>query len=163
MDFTGEDIFEKDNLCTEPIDTDAIQEEASESVDSLIDSLVSSKLSADMLEKHTDIKRRIDTSKDILKRLNIMLASNDIAHRMIIKGIESNPSIASLYRSLVEIQRSILSIQEQKSKVISDITGYLKELQLEIPFSDDEEDEEVNIHTTRGAKEFIKKIIEEDD
>ena len=91
-----------------------------------------------------------------------MRKADETAHDALIHAIEQNSSNASLYRSLSDMQKTILSITEKIDTCKTNLITLLKNYQLEINFKEDNytnnDSEDTPSDTYRGTKEFIESM-----
>jgi hypothetical protein len=96
-----------------------------------------------------------------------MRKTDEVAHDLIIKAIAGNSGNASLYKSLAEIQKTILSITTKMGDIITGLNNLLKGYQLEMNFEEQEQPETDQEqpklkNTYRGSKEFIERMNQGD-
>ena len=145
------------------IDTDEIESLATKEADNMYDELRAMYFDEEFMKNHPVLAKRIRQEVYSLYVLLKMRKSDEIIHDLNIKSIASNPNNASLYRSLKDIQASMLSIQSKIDDKIKDITGLLKEKQLELNYSEENENppqsmESQSNNTYRGSKTFIEDM-----
>ena len=99
-----------------------------------------------------------------------MRAADEVTHDVIIKAIAANSSNASLYRSLTQIQTTILQITTKIENIVNNLTTMIKGYQLELNFKLEQEQmnsiegdtEPTTIEesptTHRGSKSFIEQM-----
>ena len=99
-----------------------------------------------------------------------MRKSDEVTHDILIKAISKNSSNASLYRSLSEIQKTILQITTKMTEIVNSLNALLKNYQLEINFKEEKEsnaDQEESIddmqHTSKGSKSFIEQMMKDEE
>lgn len=149
------------------IDTDTIDEESTNSARELVDNLYNIYYDENFIKNNPKLKKRIDTELESLRVLYKMRMSDEITHDILLKAISNNSGNASLYRSLTEVQKAILSITTKINEIIEGLNQILKGYQLEIQFNEDnessneqDEDSQEDVSVYRGTKDFIKKMIE---
>ena len=89
-----------------------------------------------------------------------MRKSDEVTHDILVRSIGQNPGNASLYRSLSEVQKTMLSIQTKIDDTIKSLNTFMKGYQMEINFTpqkNEEDVDEVNL-TTKGTKSFIENL-----
>lgn len=120
----------------------------------------------EFMSRNHKLKERLDVELESLRVLIKMRKSNEIVHDLCLRSIGMNTNNASLYKSLVGIQGSLLNIQRQMDETVRNINSLLKNTQLELNFDRDEaqgnEQENVNQENntgiTRGSKRFIEQM-----
>ena len=145
------------------IDTDEIESLATKEADNMYDELRAMYFDEEFMKNHPVLAKRIRQEVYSLYVLLKMRKSDEIIHDLNLKSIASNPNNASLYRSLKDIQASMLSIQSKIDDKIKDITSLLKEKQLELNYSEESENpsqpaETQPNNTYRGSKTFIEDM-----
>jgi hypothetical protein len=115
------------------------------------------------MEANPTFKKRVDTELESLRILIKMRKLDEIAHDNLLRAISSNSSNASLYRSLTELQKTMISITSKIQEIITGLNNLMKGYQLEINFQNDEDEKDVDeqcaaTDTYRGTKEFIEKM-----
>lgn len=174
MDFDPSDLIDNEedvvNIDTERIDNDSFRE-ASELVENLKDIYADPEFMKANPKFSTRLKAEIENLRILIK----MRKSDEVAHDILLCAISKNSSNASLYRSLSDIQRTILSTTSEMSTKVKEINAMLKNIQLELFKQDIKEnvdpesgevvnDVEHQEQTTfRGSKDFIKQMREEID
>ena len=157
------------NIDTDRIDNDSLRE----AID-LVENLKDIYTDPDFMKNNPKFATRLKTEVENLRILLKMRKSDEVAHDILLSAIGKNCSNASLYRSLSDIQKTILSTTADLSAKIKDINSMLKSIQLELNFKQQESEEIVNeetgeIITTpdqeqttfRGSKDFIKQMKRE--
>lgn len=149
------------------IDFDGIEKEAKADAVALIENLEKFYYNTDFMEQHPTFKKRIDADLESLRILFKMRKSDETAHDLIMKAIQGNSGNASLYKSLSEMQKTIISITTKIGDIVTSLNTLMKGFQLELEFDAQKEEEpdlENNqsnlgsMHTTRGSKEFIERM-----
>lgn len=157
------------NIDTERIDNDSLKEAAA-----LIENLKDIYADPEFMKANPKFVTRLKAEMEDLRILMKIRKSDEVAHDVLLAAIGRNSSNASLYRSLSDIQKTILSTTSELSSKIKDINSMLKTIQLEINFKQESEetvDEEtgeiiqqnVEQNTFRGSKDFIKAMRNELD
>lgn len=174
---TPEELFEGipadpdiDGLQLVDIDFDGIEEAAKADAVALIENLEKFYYNEDFMKEHPTFKKRIDTDLESLRILFKMRKSDETAHDLIMKAIQGNSGNASLYKSLSEMQKTIISITTKIGDIIEGLNTLMKGYQLELNFdttendNDDNEEEPIytNGSTHRGSKEFIEQMSQQD-
>ena len=94
-----------------------------------------------------------------------MRKSDEVTHDILVRSIGQNPGNASLYRSLSEVQKTMLSIQTKIDDTIKSLNTFMKGYQMEINFTsqkseEDENNQEISTLATKGTKSFIESLKE---
>ena len=163
----GDDIQpEIDGLQLVEIDLEGINEAAKTDAVALIDNLSKFYYDADFMRRNPAFKKRVDTDLESLRILFKMRRADEEAHDLLIKAIAGNSGNASLYKSLTEMQKTIISITSKMGDIVEGLNALMKGYQLELNFDDKQEEAEeendtpTNVTTSRGTKEFIQKMNE---
>ena len=164
----GIDMPKVDDLPLIEIDMDGLDRESQDAATDLVENISRLYCDENFLKQHPSFKKRIDNELESLRVLIKMRKTDELAHDFILKAIQGNSSNASLYKSLTEVQKTILSITTKMSEVITGLNTMLKGYQLELDFDKKEEDvnedsneeEETTKSPTmsRGSKEFIRMM-----
>lgn len=145
------------------INTDEIGEESKEIANSLVTKLSDFYYDEEFLSKNQSLKKRIDAELDSLETLIKMKKTDEKVHDVLIRNIAANTSNASLYRSLVELQKTVLAISAKINETVNNIKNMLKEYNTDISDrndiknSQDDTPTQVNENTFRGSRDFIIK------
>ena len=173
IEFDPSDLIDNEeeivNIDTERIDNDSLKEAAE-----LIDNLKDIYADPEFMKANPKFSTRLKAEMEDLRILMKIRKSDEVAHDVLLAAIGKNSSNASLYRSLSDIQKTILSTTSELSSKIKDINSMLKNIQLEINFKQEPEetvDEETGEiiqqnteqNTFRGSKDFIKAMRSELD
>lgn len=152
------------------IDMDGIEQDAITSAKDLINNLSRYYYNDEFLKNNPSLKKRIDGDLEHLRILIKMRKSDEVTHDILIKAISKNSSNASLYRSLSEIQKTILQITTKMTEIVNSLNALLKNYQLEINFKEEKEsneDQEESIddmqHTSKGSKSFIEQMMKDEE
>jgi hypothetical protein len=160
---------EIDGLQLVEIDLDGINESAKADAITLIDNLSKFYYDEDFMRRNPTFKKRVDTDLESLRILFKMRRADEEAHDLLIKAITGNSGNASLYKSLTEMQKTIISITSKIGDIIEGLNTLMKGYQLELNFGDNEEetttqsDNSDNPTVHRGTKEFITFMNESQD
>ena len=171
-----EEIFEEcspiepdiDGVQLVDIDLDGINESAKNDAVALIDNLSKFYYNEDFMRQHPTFKKRIDSDLESLRILFKMRKTDEEAHDLLIKAIEGNSGNASLYKSLSEMQKTIISITSKIGDIITNLNNMMKGYQLELEFGDDtpsndkDDEQPADNQTHRGSKEFIEQMNNND-
>lgn len=165
-----QDLFEDielgdtvDGMALVDINMDDINEESKKDAAALVENLSKLYCNEEFMRAHPNFKKRVDTELESLRVLIKMRKTDEVAHDLIINAIAGNSGNASLYKSLAEIQKTILSITTKMGDIITGLNNLLKGYQLELNFDQEETHPETNesnlsMTTTRGSKEFIERM-----
>lgn len=163
-----EDFKEQvDNMdeIVESIDIEQINDEAVTMAMGMVKNLSTIYYNEQFMEENPRLKKRIDAELENLRILFKMRKSDERTHDILLDAITRNPNNASMYRSLSQIQSTLLSIQKQVDETINNITNVLKGYQMEINFTR-ENDNQMTMTTSndssihRGSKSFIEQMKE---
>lgn len=151
---------------TEPIvsiDMEQIDSEAIKVATSMCKDLVDVYFNEDFMKDHPNIKRRLDSEIESLRVLVKMRKADEQVHDLAVQAIGANAANASLYRSLSQIQGSLLSIQKQIDETVRNIQNLCKNCQLDINFEQEQNPDSPQTDTDsspvhRGAKSFIEEM-----
>lgn len=158
---------EIDGLQLIDIDLDNINESAKADAMSLIDNLSNWYYDEDFLQKNPAFKKRVDSDLESLRILFKMRKADEETHDILIKAIAGNSGNASLYRSLAEMQKTIISITAKINDIIVGLNNLMKGYQMELNFDSPDnyknESQEETLQssdslTYRGTKEFIQQM-----
>jgi len=170
VDTTTTDIMDlvddTDGIVDIPLDV--INTESVNEADSIIYHLIREKYGKDYLTLHPDLKKYVDVETEGLRNLIKMRKSNETLHDILIRAIGGNSNNASLYMALSRMQGANLSIQKQIDEKMDSIRKLIKnyqaELDLDLDREDDDEEpgDETDITITRGTRDFIRQIKQEE-
>lgn len=164
-----------DGLDIVNIDIDGISDEAANKVKILIEDLTKFYYDEEFLKANPNFRRRVDNDIESLRLLLKMRAADEVTHDVLIKAIAANSGNASLYRSLTQVQTTILQITTKIENIITNLTTMIKGYQLELNFKLEQEqlnndtadnNNEADVPTAhRGSKSFIEQMnrIEQQD
>lgn len=147
-----------------PLET--IADEAEAMAISLVDNLSIFYYNETFMKEHPTFKKHIETDIDSLRMLLKMRKSDEVTHDILVRSIGQNPGNASLYRSLSDVQRTMLNIQTKIDETIKSLNTFMKGYQMEINFNqtsqdDNQEEQEISNLTTKGTKSFIEQLKQE--
>lgn len=157
------DNLDVDGLQLVDINIDGINEEAKADAVTLIDNLSKFYYDEDFMRRQPNFKKRVDSDLESLRILFKMRKADEEAHDLLIKAIAGNSGNASLYKSLADMQRTIISITSKINDIVDGLNNMMKGYQLEIEFNNTQ-DQEVETEqisdnkTFRGSKEFISMM-----
>ena len=165
-DFNIEDINDivdpNDGIEAVEIDLESISKEAGQYASSLVENLTEFYYNNDFFKTNAPFRRHVESDIDSLKVLIKMRKSDEITHDILVKAISNNPGNASLYRSLTDVQRTILNIQSKIDETVKSLNTFMKGYQTEIDFNkkETEEEETETPHQTlyKGSKDFIEEM-----
>lgn len=145
------------------IDMDTIDNEADVESREFVKALRSAYYDDEFIRENPSFKKQLDSEIESMRILIKMRKADETAHDALIHAIEQNSSNASLYRSLSDMQKTILSITEKIDTCKTNLISLLKNYQLEINFkedsySGDNTQDAVADNTYRGTKEFIESM-----
>lgn len=156
-----EDIVD---INTEFIDNSSI-EEATGLIENLKDIYADKKFMEENPKFMVRLKKEVEDLRILLK----VRKSDETVHDILLGSIGKNPSNASLFRALTDVQKTILATTTDISNKVKDINGLLKGIQLEIDFNKPPTEEETKEgeettkpNTFRGTKDFIKSMKEDE-
>lgn len=148
------------------IDLDDIGNSASESAKSLLKNISELYFDTEFLKNHPNFKSRIDSELETFKILYKMRRSDEIVQDTLIKAISTNTKNASLYKSLSDIQRTIISITAKMEESTAELEKLMKEYQITSNTDESEIQVEENNNESndsmmsRGTRDFIKRMQE---
>lgn len=162
--FDDDDITpDIDGMQLVDIDFEGIEASAKADAVALIENLEKFYYNDDFMKQHPTFKKRIDADLESLRILFKMRKSDETAHDLIMKAIQGNSGNASLYKSLSEMQKTIISITSKIGDIVTGLNNLMKGFQLELEFDSQQEGEKESEEvvgttpsTTRGGKEFIE-------
>lgn len=167
--FEIQDMPEIDGLSLVDIDLDAIEKAASDDAKDLISNIIQVYYNDEFMASHPTLKRQIDAELETLRILLKMRKADEEAHDILVKAIAGNSGNASLYKSLSEMQKTVISITTKITDTISGLRTLLKGYQLELNFEQEnkpleqvQEGTNEDGNTSRGSKEFILQMQKEE-
>ena len=157
-----------DGLDIVNIPIEDISENANAKAQSLVEDLTEFYYDPEFLKNNPNFKKRVDNDLESLRMLLKMREADEVTHDVIIKAIAANSSNASLYRSLTQIQTTILQITTKIETIVNNLTSMIKSYQLELNFKMEQEQlkneleeptsvEDIN-SAHRGSKSFIEQM-----
>lgn len=153
-----------DGLQLVDIDLESINESAKTDAISLIDNLSKLYYDEDFMKRNPTFKKRVDTDLESLRILFKMRKTDEETHDILIKAIAGNSGNASLYKSLTELQKTIISITTKICDIIDGLNNLMKGYQIELMNNSeddkvDDSDEDFDpTSTCRGTKFFIEQM-----
>lgn len=154
----------EENLIDIPMED--IDDKSMERAKALIDNLGEIYADKEFIENNPKFVQRLEAEIENLRILIKMRQTDEVTHDCIVKAICKNSTNASLYRSLTDIQRTILNISKQMDDKVSAINNLLKNIQLEFNFDKKEDSsDDIQPHQPegtfyRGSKDFISEMRE---
>lgn len=171
-----EDIDLKDIVDAEEIiniDIDDIGDKSMLDARAMVENLSKFYYDEEFMKANPSLKKRIDSELESLRILIKMRKSDEITHDILLGAIAKNSSNASLYRSLTETQKTILSITSKINEIVNALNGLLKNYQLEIQWkedspsneddSSDSNDEIMDKDIHKGSKSFIEQMNQDEN
>ena len=152
-----------DGMTLVDIDMEGIDKSSKDDAIALVENLSKLYCNEEFMKSNPNFKKRVDNELESLRILIKMRKADEVAHDLIVNAIAGNSSNASLYKSLAEIQKTILSITTKMGDIITGLNNLLKGYQMELNFdqAENQSDESVDIKkTSRGSKEFIQRMNE---
>lgn len=150
----------------EPIDMDEIDKSSENNAKTIIENILELYYNKEFAEQNPRLKKRIETELESLRILIKIRKADEAAHDIIIKAISQKPSNASLYKSLTEVQKTVISVTTKIDECLKGLQTLLKNYQLELNFKEDEntdnneeEESQNNSNTYRGTKNFIEQMM----
>lgn len=154
-----------DGLQLVDIDLESINESAKTDAVSLIDNLSKLYYDEDFMKRNPTFKKRVDTDLESLRILFKMRKTDEETHDILIKAIAGNSGNASLYKSLTELQKTIISITTKICDIIDGLNNLMKGYQIELMNNSEDDgikedpDEDFDpTSTCRGTKFFIEQM-----
>ena len=150
--------------------------EAEGKAKTLIEDLTKFYYDEEFLKSNPNFRKRVDNDVESLRMLLKMRAADEVTHDVLIKAIAANSGNASLYRSLTQVQTTILQITTKIESIVNNLTTMIKGYQLELNFkyenemnnadhensdedaSDTSADGTMQSNTYRGSKAFIEQM-----
>lgn len=165
-----ENLFEDgtiDGLDIVNIPIEDISKNANDKAQSLVEDLTEFYYDPEFLKNNPNFKKRVDNDLESLRMLLKMREADEVTHDVIIKAIAANSSNASLYRSLTQIQTTILQITTKIETIVNNLTTMIKSYQLELNFKMEQEqlknesEEPTSVEDISGAHRGSKSFIEQ--
>lgn len=155
--------FDTDGVDVVHIDMDEIDNGSQADAENTIRILTKLYCDDEFLNRNPRLKQRIDHELDSLRILNKMRRSDEKAHDSILSAISSNPTNASLYKALADVQKTTISLTTKINEIITGLHDVIKNYQTELnfePHDDDESIGEQQKQVFRGSKDFILSMSE---
>ena len=155
-----------DGLDIVNIDIEGIGTDAETKAKTLFEDLTAFYYDPEFLKANPNFRRRVDNDIESLRLLLKMRAADEVTHDVLIKAIAANSGNASLYRSLAQVQTTILQVTTKIETIINNLTTMIKGYQTEINFKQEQELESSDDNTDtidertvhRGSKSFIEQM-----
>lgn len=155
-----------DGLDIVNIDIEGIGSDAESKAKTLFEDLTTFYYDPEFLKANPNFRRRVDNDIESLRLLLKMRAADEVTHDVLIKAIAANSGNASLYRSLTQVQTTILQVTTKIETIINNLTTMIKGYQLELNFkneqeieSSEKESDAIDDNTVhRGSKSFIEQM-----
>lgn len=155
-----------DGLDIVNIDIEGIGTEAESKAKTLFEDLTAFYYDPEFLKANPNFRRRVDNDIESLRLLLKMRATDEVTHDVLIKAIAANSGNASLYRSLTQVQTTILQVTTKIETIINNLTTMIKGYQLELNFKNEQEIESSEMGSDaiddntvhRGSKSFIEQM-----
>ena len=155
-----------DGLDIVNIDIEGIGSDAENKAKTLFEDLTAFYYDPEFLKANPNFRRRVDNDIESLRLLLKMRAADEVTHDVLIKAIAANSGNASLYRSLTQVQTTILQVTTKIETIINNLTTMIKGYQLELNFKNEQETESsekepdaIDDNTVhRGSKSFIEQM-----
>ena len=112
------------------IDIEGISTDADAKAKTLFEDLTNFYYDEEFLKANPNFRRRVDNDVESLRMLLKMRAADEVTHDVLIKAIAANSGNASLYRSLTQVQTTILQITTKIETIINNLTTMIKGYQL---------------------------------
>ena len=167
MDELEKTLFDIDSNIGENltiIDIEDIDNSSLSDAKDMVENLTKFYYNEEFIKQNPNFKKRIDSELESLRILIKMRKSDEKAHDALLNAISSNNTNASLYRSLTEIQKTIVSITTKIGEIVVGLNNMMKGFQLEFNFDEPENESETlskdKKNTHRGSKEFIKQMMD---
>lgn len=159
-----------DGLDVVNIDMDDINKSSEDSARELVDNLSKFYYNEDFMRRNPSFKKRVDTDIESLRVLIKMRKTDEVAHDILINAISGNSSNASLYRSLSEMQKTILAITTKMNEIINGLNTMMKGYQLELNFDNENNESDNKTETDshsdtahRGSRQFIEQMMYDEE
>ena len=158
-----------DGLDIVNIPIEDISKNANVKAQSLVEDLTEFYYDPEFLKNNPNFKKRVDNDLESLRMLLKMREADEVTHDVIIKAIAANSSNASLYRSLTQIQTTILQITTKIETIVNNLTTKIKSYQMELNFkkeqeqlkNEPEEDEPTSVEDISRAYRGSISLIEQ--
>lgn len=154
-----------DGLDIVNIDIEGIGTDAETKAKTLFEDLTAFYYDPEFIKANPNFRRRVDNDIESLRLLLKMRAADEVTHDVLIKAIAANSGNASLYRSLTQVQTTILQVTTKIETIINNLTTMIKGYQTELNFKNEQEIESSEMGSDtidntvhRGSKSFIEQM-----
>lgn len=154
-----------DGLDIVNIDIEGIGSDAEAKAKTLFEDLTAFYYDPEFIKANPNFRRRVDNDIESLRLLLKMRAADEVTHDVLIKAIAANSGNASLYRSLTQVQTTILQVTTKIETIINNLTTMIKGYQTELNFKNEQEIESSEMGSDtidntvhRGSKSFIEQM-----
>lgn len=154
-------------------DIEEIDKESIDEAVGMVDNLATFYYDDKFMCSHPSFKKRVDTDLESLRVMLKLRKADEKVQDQLMKSIAANPNNASLYKSLADIQKVIISLTTKINELVTGLQTMMRGYQQELNFDGNgdgappEESETVSVDVTvRGSKDFIrlmKKSSENED
>lgn len=148
------------------IDLEGINETSKATAVEMIEDLSKFYCNEEFMKSHPAFKKRADSELEALRLQLKMRKADEEMQDVLMKSCCSNPQNASLFKSLTDMQRTIITIQGKIDDIVNRLSAMMKGYQLEINFdenADDTPSDQSSHKTYRGTKNFIENMANMDD
>lgn len=116
------------------------------------------------LKEHPTFKKRVDSELESLRLQIKMRKADEEMQDVLVKSCCQNPQNASLFKSLTDMQRTIITIQGKIDDIVTRLNNMMKGYQTDINFETPIQEEEEPVRKLhRGTKDFIESMKELDE
>lgn len=160
-------LFEPDDLNIVEdaleIDIDCLNDESLKDAGDAIQAISNLYHDKKYLDKHPDIKARVDLELETLRGLIKMRKANEISHDKILESLQTRADNASLYRALTELQKTAIALSNKIHDTFEKLNNLcISEQPENNNIEEDEETEEKISSIHRGSKSFIQQALEDE-
>lgn len=150
------------------IDLDGIGEQSKATALEMIEDISKFYYNEAFMKEHPTFKKRVDTELESLRLQIKMRKADEEMQDVLVKSCCQNPQNASLFKSLTDMQRTIISIQGKIDDIVTRLNNMMKGYQMELNFDEqpadsDEPEEETTKKTFRGTRDFIESMQNRED
>lgn len=140
------------------IDLDGIGEQSKAVALEMIEDISKFYYNEAFMREHPAFKKRVDSELESLRIQIKMRKADEEMQDVLVKSCCQNPQNASLFKSLTDMQRTIITIQGKIDDIVARLNnmmkGYQAELNFDVPSDSEEESDEIKT-SYRGSKDFI--------
>ena len=151
------------------IDIEGIGEASKAAAVEMIEDISKFYYNDEFLKNHPAFKKRIDSELEALRIQLKMRRVDEEMQDVLGKSCCQNPQNASLFKSLTDMQRTIITIQGKIDDIVNRLSTMIKGYQLEINFDENTDDsqespsDEPSHKSYRGTRDFIEEMANMDD